>query len=486
MPSRINTSTGSSLDGSLDRAGWTLVDSSPTLVDPASQLNTQARPTIDFNPPLCGQFFRFYFPSTFCPGTDALGGQDRPSYCAHTQDITAFAEMLLFGTEGPPPPPPPTTISPTTTAPTTNAPVTTAPSGIPTSAPTRHACNDGTHGCDSTPFGSCEQLPATVLGYRCGCAASHQCSDGGCTAPGHTCDLITINPTATPTASAPTAAPTDAPVTPAPTPAPTGPPTLAPLLSELEIDLIERTLYRSRAVYDVEFLRGSLEDDLRAHGLATFTYNGLAVVLTRNGGADGGVTAVVNGGSPVITAGVLTLSGGAVCGYSARGSNDCVMVTEAPAPGPTNTPTQAPMPAPDNAAGGSTGSGAGSDGGGNATAVVVVIAVAFIVIVGIVLGAVIYVKKVVAGGGNRASSPGSFENPLYGAAGAGDRTGVGAGAGAGYMDVPVSRNPEYAAGAGENGGVQHAGGFGQDSATGYMDVAVAAGVGGDSDDAEDV
>ena len=64
----------------------------------------------------------------------------------------------------------------------------------------RHACDDGSHGCDATEFGLCLALLApNTGGYRCGCAVGHQCSDGDCTTVGHACLRIPDDPTAGPT-----------------------------------------------------------------------------------------------------------------------------------------------------------------------------------------------------------------------------------------------------------------------------------------------
>ena len=59
---------------------------------------------------------------------------------------------------------------------------------IPTTAPTRHACEDGTHNfCDSTEFGVCTPLISPSNGYRCSCADTRRCSDGDCATVGHFC-----------------------------------------------------------------------------------------------------------------------------------------------------------------------------------------------------------------------------------------------------------------------------------------------------------
>lgn len=104
--------------------------------------------------------------------------------------------------------------SPTTdpTETPTFAPVSTQPSAVPSHALSRHACDDGSHGCDSTEFGICLPLLSPSTGYRCDCADTHRCSDGDCTTVSHTCVLITSNPTGTPTTSIPTSLPTTDPV----------------------------------------------------------------------------------------------------------------------------------------------------------------------------------------------------------------------------------------------------------------------------------
>ena len=93
--------------------------------------------------------------------------------------------------------------------------------------PTRHACADGSHACDATDNGICEQV-GTTAGWRCSCVNTHHCSDGDCRTPGHTCVLTTAAPTGTPTPTptrGPTSIPTYLPTVSTPTVAPTGYPT---------------------------------------------------------------------------------------------------------------------------------------------------------------------------------------------------------------------------------------------------------------------
>lgn len=121
---------------------------------------------------------------------------------------------------------------------------TTAPTASPTAMPTRHACANGSHDCDATDSGICEQV-GTTAGWRCSCVNTHHCSDGDCRTPGHTCVLTTAAPTGTPTPaptrgpttiptylptiSTPTVAPTDYPTSATPTGAPTYFPTYNPV-----------------------------------------------------------------------------------------------------------------------------------------------------------------------------------------------------------------------------------------------------------------
>ena len=114
---------------------------------------------------------------------------------------------------------------------------TSNPTSTPTEFPTAHACDDGSHGCDSTHYGICEQLGNAEAGHRCRCAPTHHCSDGDCTTPGHTCEWNTMLPTAAPT-SEPTRHPTQSPTrnpsrnpTTAPTSSPSTPPSAGPTSS---------------------------------------------------------------------------------------------------------------------------------------------------------------------------------------------------------------------------------------------------------------
>ena len=118
----------------------------------------------------------------------------------------------------------PTTVAPTTVAPTTSIP-TAIPTVSPTWSPTRHACSDGSHGCDVSQYGICTALPGNQ--HTCGCAHTHHCSDGDCSSAGHTCDWNTDSPTASPTSAAPTASPTPGPTAgPSPSPSAYVPPSL--------------------------------------------------------------------------------------------------------------------------------------------------------------------------------------------------------------------------------------------------------------------
>lgn len=132
--------------------------------------------------------------------------------------ICAAGDVRSFSPSTTPTTGPPTSAGPTTAGPTTRR---------PTTSPTRHACTDGSHSCDTTEYGICERVDSTA-GFQCSCAPSHSCSDLTCTTPGHTCVRITAGPTPTPTPG-PTAAPTAGPTTipTAPTPAPTVMPTTA-------------------------------------------------------------------------------------------------------------------------------------------------------------------------------------------------------------------------------------------------------------------
>ena len=86
-------------------------------------------------------------------------------------------------------------VTSTPTAAPTDSPATPRPS--PTRSPTGHACTDGNHGCDATPFGVCSTL-VDGTGHRCSCATTHHCSDGDCSTVGHTCERNTNTPTAQP------------------------------------------------------------------------------------------------------------------------------------------------------------------------------------------------------------------------------------------------------------------------------------------------
>lgn len=115
------------------------------------------------------------------------------------------------------PPTPPPTLPPT---PPPNPP----PILLPSRSPTRHACTDGTHGCDRTEYGICEQISNTA-GWRCSCASTHRCSDSKCSS----CMWITISPTVTPTTSEPSTSPTSSQPTTVPS---TSTPTATPSSTE--------------------------------------------------------------------------------------------------------------------------------------------------------------------------------------------------------------------------------------------------------------
>ena len=118
------------------------------------------------------------------------------------------------------------------TLPPTQAPSSSEPTRQPTMAPSRHACNDGTHGCDPTIFGICEQVD-NGAGYQCRCAATHRCSDGDC----HSCLWLTDAPTQVPTTSptpTPTRWPSASPHSSLPTSLPTSAPSVAPTAPENE------------------------------------------------------------------------------------------------------------------------------------------------------------------------------------------------------------------------------------------------------------
>jgi hypothetical protein len=101
------------------------------------------------------------------------------------------------------------TAGPTSSQPSYNP--TVEPSYSPTcsstSSPTQHACDDGSHACDRTEFGTCTALISPSSGYRCGCTTTHRCSDGDCNTRGHTCVPITGDPTQSPTTVPPTTVP---------------------------------------------------------------------------------------------------------------------------------------------------------------------------------------------------------------------------------------------------------------------------------------
>ena len=103
------------------------------------------------------------------------------------------------------------------------------PSSSPTKVPTRHACDDDSHVCDATEYGTCTPLISDPDRYRCGCADGHQCSDGDCNTVGHTCvpttEALTVSPTGSPTNSEPTLSPTASPTTSDPTLSPSTSPT---------------------------------------------------------------------------------------------------------------------------------------------------------------------------------------------------------------------------------------------------------------------
>lgn len=121
--------------------------------------------------------------------------------------------------------------------PVTDSPTQSLPTRQPTSSPTRHACSDGSHGCDViSGFGICEQVD-NGAGYQCSCAATHRCSDGGCGTTGHTCVWLTDAPTPAPTTSpspTPTRRPTAAPHSSLPTGAPIRAPSVAAIVPDAD------------------------------------------------------------------------------------------------------------------------------------------------------------------------------------------------------------------------------------------------------------
>jgi len=95
----------------------------------------------------------------------------------------------------------PTSI-PTTAGP--SVPPTANPSEAPTAGPSSHACDAGTHGCDSEQ-GICLPLLSPSTGYQCSCADTYRCSDGNCLTVGHTClptdRTLSLSPTASESAT---------------------------------------------------------------------------------------------------------------------------------------------------------------------------------------------------------------------------------------------------------------------------------------------
>jgi len=84
-----------------------------------------------------------------------------------------------------------------------------SPSMAPTLVPTKHTCNDDSHGCDKTKYGLC--FPdVSGPGYTCGCAKTHRC-EPNCKAKDHSCIRLTAPPTKSPS-SQPTPQPTASPL----------------------------------------------------------------------------------------------------------------------------------------------------------------------------------------------------------------------------------------------------------------------------------
>lgn len=88
-----------------------------------------------------------------------------------------------------------------TSAPTSLAPTTSSPTPSP---PTVSPCDDGSHDCVESPYGTCEQycVRGNCSFYRCGCIESYQCIPD-CETYNHTCEPITGRPTSAPSTKAP-------------------------------------------------------------------------------------------------------------------------------------------------------------------------------------------------------------------------------------------------------------------------------------------
>lgn len=94
----------------------------------------------------------------------------------------------------------PITIRPTS-APPSLAPTTPSPTAP---SPTVSPCDDGSHDCAESPYGTCEQycVRGNCSFYRCGCIESYQCIPD-CETYNHTCEQITVRPTSAPSTIAP-------------------------------------------------------------------------------------------------------------------------------------------------------------------------------------------------------------------------------------------------------------------------------------------
>ena len=299
-----------------------------------------------------------------------------------------LCEVKVFGQVGTnaPTTTAPATPRPTTATPTT-APITATPSARPSVSPTRHACSDGSHGCD-TEHGICEQVDAGA-GFRCGCAPTHHCSDGDCSTARHTCawntaapsgsptaSSPTASPTVSPTVSPPTASPTVSPTTPTPTAAPTTPPT----------ELYARDRY-GNPIFPTDAA-------------------GNEVLATNERGHP--VPPVDAWGYPVF---------------------------------PSTTAATSEI-VPGDGANGSAGSSAGDNEGSSGGAIIGVAAGTVVILSIVVVGAYMYVKTAQRNGGG-GDGERHFSNPIY-AASPPPAAAATAQETSGYMDVPMSANPTYA------------------------------------------
>ena len=284
-----------------------------------------------------------------------------------------------------------------------------------------------------------------------------------------------ISPTAAPTAptmaptGTPTVPPTRAPATSAPSPGPTASPSFHPC-TDGSHDCDTGTTYCA----------------IRLDVVAGFTCEcnaGLTRVTS---------TACVRTANP---SGAPTTSGPSLAPTT---STPSVRPTTSPTPAPSLFPTVYPTIAPADspteapASDGSNGDGAesagskASDAGDDGSAIIVVVVVALLLVIGVVVGAGLYLRHQV-GGSDRAAA--GFDNPMY--AGGPSVTGAG---GDGQASQPeLSRDKGlYSSTAPPNAGgstgymdVSPAQPVGSSSAVGYMDVAPTQGY-DDDDDAEDV